>query len=171
MTDKSEIPMALRAAYMALHRQTEARFATHGVTADQFVLLTTLERGHVLTQRELARRMPSDPSTVRAMLVLLESRGLVKRDTHPTDARARTVALTAAGKRKFRELWAAGDEIRSQMFDTLRPGEADALVRFLTRIAEALNAEPGLVGASTSEDSQEDDDKAATASRRVTYAR
>src|SRR5262245_50816333 len=32
--------------------------------------------------------MSSDPSTVRAMLVLLEQRGLVERDTHPTDARA-----------------------------------------------------------------------------------
>ena len=41
--------------------------------------------------------MPSDPSTVRAMLVLLEERGLVSRDTHPTDGRARTVALTAVG--------------------------------------------------------------------------
>src|SRR5438105_7463656 len=105
MAEKSEIPMALRAAYIALHRQSEARFAPHGVTADQFVLLATLARGHALTQRELARRMPSDPSTVRAMLVLLERRGLVERDTHPTDARARTIALTAKGKRAFRQLW------------------------------------------------------------------
>ena len=38
--------------------------------------------------RELARRMPSDPSTVRAMLVLLEKRGLVQRNWNPTDSRA-----------------------------------------------------------------------------------
>jgi DNA-binding MarR family transcriptional regulator len=88
MTTGSEIPIALRVAYLALHRRSEARFAPHGVTADQFVLLATLARGHALTQRELARRMSSDPSTVRAMLVLLEQRGLVGRDTHPTDARA-----------------------------------------------------------------------------------
>src|SRR5829696_662268 len=99
MTDGSELPMALRAAYLALHRRSEAAFAPHGVTADQFVLLATLARGHALTQRELARRMSSDPSTVRAMLVLMEKRGLVERDTHPTDARARAVSLTAAGKR------------------------------------------------------------------------
>ncbi|MEI6232902.1 MAG: MarR family transcriptional regulator [Planctomycetota bacterium] len=148
MSDKSEIPIALRAAYLALHRRSEAQFASHGVTADQFVLLATLERGHALTQRELARRMASDPSTVRAMLVLLESRELVRRDTHPTDARKRTVALTAAGRRKFRALWTAGEEIRSQMFDALRPNEVDALVRSLTRIADALN---------TSNDSQEEE--------------
>src|SRR6516225_12017635 len=102
-----DLAIALRAAYLALHRRSEATFARYGVTADQFVLLATLARGgDALTQRELARRMSSDPSTVRAMLVLLEQRGLVERDTHPTDARARTVALTAEGMRTFRQLWA-----------------------------------------------------------------
>jgi DNA-binding MarR family transcriptional regulator len=138
MTAKSELPMALRAAYLALHRRSEAQFASLGVTADQFVLLATLSRGQVLTQRELARRMPSDPSTVRAMLVLLEKRGLVQRNTPPTDARARTVALTAAGKRMFQKLWTAGDSIRAQMFDSLLPDEAETLVRLLTNVAESL---------------------------------
>jgi len=133
--------MALRAAYLALHRRSDARFAPYGLTADQFVLLATLSRGQALTQRELARRMPSDPSTVRAMLVLLERSGLVQRDTHPSDARARTVALTAAGKRKFRKLWTAGEPIRAQMFGALQPDEAETLVRLLTRVAEGLNAE------------------------------
>ena len=62
MTEKSELPMALRAAYLALHRQSDARFAKYGVTADQFVLLATLSRGNAITQRELARRMSSDAS-------------------------------------------------------------------------------------------------------------
>jgi DNA-binding MarR family transcriptional regulator len=133
--------MALRAAYLALHRRSEAAFAPLGVTADQFVLLATLARGgHALTQRELARRMSSDPSTVRAMLVLLEQSGLVERDAHPTDARARTVSLTAAGKRSFGKLWAVGEPIRAGMLGALRPGEAEALVGLLTQLAEALAA-------------------------------
>jgi DNA-binding MarR family transcriptional regulator len=139
MTAKNKLPRAIRAAYMALHRRSETRFVPHGVTADQFVLLATLARGHALTQCELARRMPSDPSTVRAMLVLLERNGLVQRDMHPTDARARTVTLTAAGKRKFRQMWAAGESIRAQMFGSLQPDEAETLVKLLIRIADALN--------------------------------
>ncbi len=141
MTTQNELPMALRAAYLALHRRSDARFAPQGLTVDQFVLLATLSRGHALTQRELARRMPSDPSTVRAMLVLLEQRGLVQRDAHPSDARARTVALTTAGKRKFRQLWRAGEPIRAQMFGALQPDEAEMLIRLLTRVAESLNAQ------------------------------
>ena len=144
MTTGHELPMALRAAYLALHRRSDARFARHGVTADQFVLLATLARGgHALTQRELARRMSSDPSTVRAMLVLLEQRGLVERDTHPADARARTVALTAKGLRAYRRLWKAGESIRARMLGALRPGEADTLVRLLGQVTEALD--PGCV--------------------------
>jgi DNA-binding MarR family transcriptional regulator len=151
MTIGNDIAMALRAAYLALHRRSEAQFAPHGTTADQFVLLATLAQGgHALTQRELARRMPSDPSTVRAMLVLLERRGLVQRDTHPTDARARTVALTAKGMRTFQRLWTAGDPVRDRILGAIGPGEAATLVGLLTRIAEALNAESVPVGGSIS---------------------
>jgi DNA-binding MarR family transcriptional regulator len=139
--EKSELPMALRAAYLALHRRTEARFTTLGVTADQFVLLAVLSRGDAQTQRELARRMPSDPSTVRAMLVLLEEKGLVRRDSSPTDSRARRISLTAAGKRKFRQLWTAGESIRDQMFASFESGEGETLVRLLTQIADSLNGE------------------------------
>ncbi len=151
----SEIPIALRAAYLALHRRSETAFGPHGVTADQFVLLATLSRGHSLTQRELARRMSSDPSTVRAMLVLLEQRGLVERHAHPTDARARTVALSVAGKRIFRRLWTAGEPIRAQMLEVLQPAEAETLVELLTRVSEALNAVCVPIGRTTFSPSQQ----------------
>jgi DNA-binding MarR family transcriptional regulator len=157
MSTRSELPMALRAAYLALHRRSEAAFAAHGVTADQFVLLATLAEGHALTQRELARRMPSDPSTVRAMLVLLERRGLVRRDTHPTDARARTATLTPAGRRAFRRLWAAGEPIREQMLGALRPLEAETLVALLARVAGALDEGRERVGEQTGVHTQEDE--------------
>ena len=147
MSTGSDIAIALRAAYLALHRRSEAAFAPDGVTADQFVLLATLARGgHALTQRELARRMSSDPSTVRAMLVLLERRGLVGRNPHPSDARARTVALTPVGKRTFQRLWTAGEPIRAEMIGVLNGDEAATLVRLLARVGGALNPEVELIG-------------------------
>jgi DNA-binding MarR family transcriptional regulator len=140
MTTGRDLAIALRAAYLALHRRSDVRFAPHGVTTDQFVLLATLARGgEALTQRELARRMSSDPSTVRAMLVLLATRGLLERDTHPTDGRARTVTLTAKGRRAYRQLWSAGEPIRAQMLGALQAGEAETLVRLLGRVAGALD--------------------------------
>jgi DNA-binding MarR family transcriptional regulator len=150
MNQKDQLPLALRAAYHGLHRQSDTQFAEHGVTADQFVLLATLARGAALTQRELAARMPSDPSTVRAMLVLLERRGLVSRDTHPTDGRARTVALTTAGRQKFQRVWEAGQSIRDQMVSSLSAREAGTLVTLLRRVAESLaDISPVMAAAST----------------------
>jgi DNA-binding MarR family transcriptional regulator len=158
MTAGHDLAIALRAAYLALHRRSEAAFAPYGVTADQFVLLATLARGgHALTQRDLARRMSSDPSTVRAMLVLLEQGGLVERDAHPTDGRARTVALTAAGKRAVAKLWAAGEPIRAGMVDALGPGETETLVGLLTQVAGALAADAVPVGGRGSSHSSGDE--------------
>lgn len=138
MNPKDRLPLELRAAYLALHRCSDAQFAKFGVTADQFVLLATLARGRALTQRKLAARMSSDPSTVRAMLVLLEKRGLVSRNTHPTDGRARTVALTTSGRRKFRQVFKAGQAIRDQMVHSLSAAEAKALVKLLRRVSKSL---------------------------------
>lgn len=138
MLPKDQLPLELRAAYLALHRCSDLQFAKLGLTADQFVLLATLARGHALTQRELAARMPSDPSTVRAMLVLLEKKGLISRDTHPTDARARTVALTKAGRQKFQQVWKSGQAIRDQMVSSFSAAEARLLVQLLRRVSESL---------------------------------
>ena len=141
MSTERDLPMALRAAYLALHRVSDARFAAYGVTADQFVLLATLSQGQALTQRELASRISSDPSTVRAMLVLLDHGGLVKRESHPSDARAKTVALTAAGKRKLQQLWKAGQQVRDKMLGCLEPSAAGTLVELLRRVTNALTEE------------------------------
>ena len=148
METRDRLPLELRSAYLALHRRSDVQFAKLGVTADQFVLLATLARGHALTQRELAARMPSDPSTVRAMLVLLEERGFVSRNTHPTDGRARTVALTASGQRKYRQAFEAGQAIRDQMVSSLTAEETRTLVNLLRRVSNSL-ADARVTAAST----------------------
>src|SRR5438046_9920715 len=98
MASGHEMARALRAAYVALHRQTNDCFAKDGVTADQFVLLSALADADAVTQQELVRRVGSDANTVRAMLLLLEGRGLVARERHPADGRARCVTLTGKGR-------------------------------------------------------------------------
>src|SRR5207248_7954184 len=114
MTSGREVARALRAAYLALHRQTNACFARDGVTADQFVLLAALADDDAVTQQELVRRVGSDPNTVRAMLLLLEGRGLVARARHPADGRARCVTLTAKGRQAFEKLWTKSEALRAR---------------------------------------------------------
>ncbi|OYP35022.1 MarR family winged helix-turn-helix transcriptional regulator [Rhodopirellula sp. MGV] len=142
MDIEKELPMALRAAYLSLHRNSDACFTEFDVTADQFVLMCALQDEKALTQRELAVRITSDPSTVRAMLVLLEDRGLVRRQPHPTDSRAKTVALTATGKRRLKKLIKVGQPIRDCMFGVLSQAESKKLVSLLGKVADSLKDYP-----------------------------
>lgn len=62
MLDRHELPMLLRAAYYGMHRVSDAHFASHGITADQFVILACLADEDTITQKDLARRASSDPT-------------------------------------------------------------------------------------------------------------
>jgi DNA-binding MarR family transcriptional regulator len=135
--------MALRCAYLVMHRLADASLARYGVTANQFVLLAALAKGDALTQKELARLICSDASTVRAMLVLLEGRGLVSRDPHPSDARARSVALTPSGRRAFRKMYEGSEEFRARLLAALGPDEADILCAILRRLTQGLSTPKG----------------------------
>lgn len=136
-----ELAMALRAAYLAMHRRTDALLASSGVTADQFVVLSALAEGDALTQRELVDRTSSDPSTLRAMLVLLERQQLIERRPHPTDRRARTVSLTKEGKRVFRDLWRKSEGLRKELLADATPEDVASLVIQLRRLADTLKKE------------------------------
>jgi DNA-binding MarR family transcriptional regulator len=140
MSEGRELPRLLRAAYFGMHRVSDAHFSRHGVTADQFVLLACLAEQGAITQQELARRASSDPSTIRAMLVLLEGRGLVARTRHPHDRRARVVTLTAKGRRLFERLWRTSEPIRVQMLAGFSPDEARLLVGCLRRLIDNIAA-------------------------------
>jgi DNA-binding MarR family transcriptional regulator len=130
-----QIAMALRAAYLAMHRRTEAVLAGAGVTADQFVVLALLAEDDGVTQQALARRASSDPNTIGAMLVLMEGRGLVARERHPTDGRARVVVLTPEGRRTFAKLVERSAGVREGLEGLFRPDEARLLIEMLGRIA------------------------------------
>ncbi len=138
MTAGHVLARTLRAAYLALHRQTNRCFAKDGVTADQFVLLAALAEADAVTQQELVRRVGSDPNTVRAILLLLEDRGLIARQRHPCDGRARCVVLTGKGRRVFKRLWNKSEPLRERLLAAFQPDEAATLLGLLCRIAEVM---------------------------------
>ncbi len=150
MTSGRELARTLRAAYLALHRQTNDCFARDGVTADQFVLLSALADADAVTQQELVRRVGSDPNTVRAMLLLLEGRGLVARGRHPSDGRARCVKMTAKGRRAFQKLWTRSEPLRGRLLSVFRTDEVAVLVELLRRVAEVMTP-PASIGSRPTE--------------------
>ena len=63
----------------------------------------------------------------------------VSRNTHPTDGRARTVALTASGLRKYRQTFEAGPASRDQVVSSLSAAETRSLVKLLRRVSKSLS--------------------------------
>ena len=72
-----------------------------GLTHVQFVLLASLTWLHgdaPVTQAALAAHAGTDPMMTSQVLRALEERGLIRRDPHPGDARARALSVTADGR-------------------------------------------------------------------------
>ncbi|GAB1691197.1 MarR family winged helix-turn-helix transcriptional regulator [Krasilnikovia sp. M28-CT-15] len=71
------------------------------ITHVQFVLLATLtylQASGPVTQKALAGMAATDPMMTSQVLRTLEGRRLVHRPAHPSDRRARAVAVTEAGR-------------------------------------------------------------------------
>ncbi len=140
MPEGHEIAMALRTAYLTMHRQANLAFEPGEITADQFVVLHALAEFDSSTQQELALRASCDANTLRAMLLLLEKSELVQRTPHPTDRRARCVSLTALGKLKVSSSLSSSERFRTCLKNVLSPSEAARLVTLLTRIMDAMSS-------------------------------
>ncbi len=137
-TFQNSTGMRLRHAYMSLHRYAQSLFASFGVTADQYVLLSVLAEEQGLSQRELADAICSDANTIGAMLRLLEEKGLVRRRPDQSDARARIVQISAKGRRLQKQLDACAEPLHRDLQEALGAAE-------LTRLKQSLRKIEGVV--------------------------
>jgi DNA-binding MarR family transcriptional regulator len=148
MASGHDLAMRLRVAYLAMHRRTNAELAPFGLTADQFVLLTSLSEAEGATQKELVVRTGSDPNTMSEMLARLEAKGLIARKQHVTDRRARSVSLTRRGRQVQRALWEGSARLRVELEALFPSNVLAALVEGLDRVAVAMNPADGAPGGS-----------------------
>lgn len=132
---RHELSMALRRAYMRLHRDTCARCAEENITADQFVLMNVVNSVGSAKQSTLVELVDSDANTISAMLRRLQHRGLIRREKHPVDLRANTVQLTEKGLNLLSVLECKTMQNRSDMERTFTPDELQQLISLLRRLA------------------------------------
>jgi DNA-binding MarR family transcriptional regulator len=137
-----ELAMLLRKAYLAFHRRANARIIRSGVTADQFVALTMIAQEEGITQVTLVERTASDPNTVAAILRLLERRGLVRREAHAMDGRARCVFLTKKGRSVQRKLTREADVMLAALWKSVGEEQRQVLLAALQKIHAHFAALP-----------------------------
>jgi DNA-binding MarR family transcriptional regulator len=97
-----------------VRNRLRGEFAT---TLPRFDLLAQLEREpDGLTMGELSQRLMVTGGNVTGVTDQLEAEGLVRRTPHPSDRRAFSVQLTAAGKRQFRRMAAVHEQWVIELF-------------------------------------------------------
>jgi DNA-binding MarR family transcriptional regulator len=90
--------LAARMEARAITRIFEARLRPHGLRATQFSVLAVLAQRGTTRLKELARMLDLERTTLTRIAGLLERQGFV--ETAPsTDARARPLTITPAGRR------------------------------------------------------------------------
>jgi DNA-binding MarR family transcriptional regulator len=136
--DGYALGMWLRKAYLSFHRRANAHLLSHGVTADQFVLLSLLAREEGITQITIVERTASDANTVAAVLRLLERRGLVRREAHTRDRRARCVFLTAQGRRVQRRAANDAAPLLAALWNCMADCDRTQIERFLGRVHQSF---------------------------------
>ncbi|MGI9445863.1 MAG: MarR family winged helix-turn-helix transcriptional regulator [Rubripirellula sp.] len=139
MAEGHEIAMALRRAYLAMHRQADAALSPFELTANQFVLLALLDERDGVSQRDLVDRASSDPNTIRPMLKSLEKKGFVKREPDPSDGRAWVVGITSKGRRTYKRVRGETEDFRVRLLSGLDDHESDALLQALDKVAEVMS--------------------------------
>lgn len=87
---------------MLWQRRIAAALRPHQLTQVQFALLASLlwlsRTQSAITQAMLARHAKLDIMMTSQVLRALEKRGLVAREAHPSDTRAKVLALTKRGR-------------------------------------------------------------------------
>jgi DNA-binding MarR family transcriptional regulator len=140
MNDGHYIAMALRAAYLRMHRETNFCLLTNDITADQFVILTILKDNNGITQQLLTEKSASDPNTIRAIIRLLQKKGLVSVRAHPKDRRANIVRITTKGSNLQKICMQQLGPLQKFIGSLFSEEEAGKLLDYLARIASGINS-------------------------------
>ncbi len=114
----------------------------HDVTLPQYRALVVLASRGAQRPGDLAEALGSHPSTVTRLCDRLVAKGLVSRDTSPTNRREVTIVLTGKGRRLVDRVTAKRRGELSAIVSRIRPEERATMVRALHSLGEAAGSRP-----------------------------
>lgn len=140
-TGMAAVVSVMRAEQIFLRRATDV-LRPLGLTFARYQVLGMVRWTGPLTLGAIGRRLWITPATVTSAMGRLEAAGLVRRLSHPTDARATLVEITAKGQRLFDR---AVERLNEDLFAAveLSPEECELLVSLIGKLRAA---EGDLVG-------------------------
>ena len=124
-------------AGLLVSRAYEERMRPLGFSPGEVGLMTYLASYGAAHVRAVSRSIGVSPQTVVNLTRSLENRGLVKRESSPSDQRAVLVELTPKGRAGLAQADAVAAAFDTEIADTVGPSAAAAIMQGLTSILSA----------------------------------
>ena len=121
------------------HTRTAEAFESLGLTPALFALLNVLGAREGAMQQQIGAEMGIDRSTMVVLIDELEAKHLAKRRPHPSDRRAREVAITARGQEILQRARSLALQVEGEVLRGLPIKERNELIALLRR---ALSSAP-----------------------------
>ncbi len=104
-------------------REIKKALEDYGLTHSQYVLLASIHwltiHKQEVTQIVLSAHTKIDPMTTSTVLKTLQKKGLIQRQEHLTDTRAKTVGLTDDGKNMIKKAVVTVEKFDADFFSLL----------------------------------------------------
>jgi DNA-binding MarR family transcriptional regulator len=131
-------------ATLRWQRMLEAALAPLDLTHDQFALLSALwwlaEDGVEPNQLTLAEQAGTDVKMASQVLRTLERKGLIERRVNLSDTRAKTVKISASGRRLARRAVGVVESADKKFFaPSVKAASADQVVAMLRRMGQGAH--------------------------------
>jgi DNA-binding MarR family transcriptional regulator len=131
----------LRVAIARLSRRLR-RHVLAGLTPTQLSALATVERSGPLRLGDLAAAEGIAPSTLTRLVTALEERGYVDRTPVPGDARASTLAITAAGHAVLERIRQESTSVLAESLRMLTSEQLATLAAALPALEQLADVDP-----------------------------
>jgi DNA-binding MarR family transcriptional regulator len=149
--DKAAVAVLAKSPSHLLHRALQLALDVYGeetgagaVTQRQYAVLAAVAANEGLTQTDLVTATGIDRSTLADMIARMIEKEFLARERSATDARAKTVRLTAKGRTALNEVAPRVAAADARILANLTSGKRDAFIAALGVLAEA--GEAALVG-------------------------
>lgn len=137
------VGFAISTTGYAIARRFSELLVPLGLEPRDLALLRAIAAQEGATQQAVAEALRIAPSRMVALIDSLEQRGLVARHVHPTDRRARVLALTEAGRALLAQARARADAHERELSAELSAQERESLLEMLDRVAARVGLSPG----------------------------
>src|SRR5881628_100040 len=126
--------LVMMKAHRALQRLATRSIESSEVGLSDFAVMEMLLHKGPQPVNEIGRRIELTSGAITTAVDRLESRGLVTREAHPSDRRARVVRLTARGEEQAAKAFAAHKAAMDSAAAALSKTERTTLIQLLKKV-------------------------------------